>query len=263
MKRKSAFLPVFLVVFFLCIIILILSVSGKLKFLSFLEKGTSSISAATFGIFQRLPFVSESEKVKKLEAINLDLASRAADFEKLKKENQALSDQFQMSYPQSVNLLKADIIGLSSIIPGVSIPNSFIIDRGLKDNVKKGSAVIIKNNLIGVISQISSNISRVDTVNNSSLSFAARAENGAVGLIKCGNTLTLDNILLSENIKAEELVLTKGDINSDGVGIPSDLVVGKIISVEKNPSDLFQKAKLESFINLENLSTVFIYMQSE
>jgi rod shape-determining protein MreC len=261
MKRKTGFLSTFLVVFFLCVLILVLSVSGKLNFISsFLGKGTSVISSATFNIFQKLPFASESKRVKELESEKLELASRVANLEKLKKENQALSDQFRVPYPQSAQLLETDIIGMSSFIPGVSVPNSFIIDKGSRDNLKVGLAIIIKNNLIGIISRVSSNIAEVKIVNNSSISFTAKTQNGVVGIIKGGDVLTLDGILLSENIKTGEIVLTKGDVNNDGIGIPPDLVVGKITSVEKNPSSLFQRAKVESFINFINLSTVFIFM---
>lgn len=264
MKRRGSFLPVFLTVAFLCILLLVLSLSGNLKFLSsFLEKGTSGIQSVSFGIFQKLPFVSENTKIKKLEERNLELLSDVVGFERLKRENSALSDQFQTSYPQSQSLLRAGIIGAPSFVPGVSAPDNFIIDKGQEDNLKVGNAVVIKNNLVGVISKVSANIAQVDLTSNPSFSFTAKTESGAVGVIKGGGSLTINNILLSESIKEGESVLTKGDVNSDGIGIPPDLMVGKIVSVEKNPSDLFQKAKVESFVNFVNLSTVFVYMQTK
>ena len=265
MKRKEGFLPAFFVVVFLCVLILVLSLSGHLKFLSsFLEKRTAQIQGITFHIFRNLPFIPQDKKVKQLEETNLELLSRVASFEKLKRENQALSDQFQISYPPSYKLLEAQIIGAPGFIPGVSVPNTFILNKGAKDNIKEGSAVVVGDNLVGVISQISTNLSKVNVVNNSSLSFTAKTENGAVGIVRGGGeSLTLDNVLLSENIMEGELVLTKGDINQDGIGIPADLIVGKIKSVEKNPSSLFQKAELESFVNFTTLSTVFVYIQTK
>lgn len=261
-KRKESFLSAFIVVVFLCALILALSLSGNLKFLSsFLEKGTVTIQSTAFKIFQKLPFVSEDPRIKKLEDKNLEFLSQVTAFEKLKKENQALSDQFQTAYPQALRLLKANIIGASSFIPGISTPNTLIIDKGLQDNLKIGMAVVVKDNLVGVISQASANLSEVDLINNPSASFTAKTQNGAVGIAKGGGGLTLDNILLSENIKEGELVLTKGNINSNGVGIPPDLIVGKITSVEKKPSELFQKAEITSFVNFVKLSTVFVYTQ--
>lgn len=256
-------MPVFLVVSFLCIVLLILSVSGKLKFLSFLEKPTSAIQSLSYNLFQKLPFISEDLKTKDLREENLDLLSRVEDFEKLKRENAALSDQFQTSYPPSYKLLKADVIGAPGFIPGVSLPTSLILNKGSKDNVQVGNAIIIKDNLAGIIKDASVNLSKVNLINNLSSSFTAKTENGAVGIVKGGGgNLILGNVLLSENIREGELVLTKGDIDFNGIGIPQDLVVGKVVSVEKNPSDLFQKAKIESFVDFARLSTVFVYINN-
>lgn len=264
MKRKTSFLPAFLVVLFLCIVILTFSLSGKLRFLSFLEKPASAVQSFSYNLFQKLPFVSEGARIKILEKEKLELLSHVADFEKLKRENAALSDQFQTSYPQSVQLLEAKIIGAPGFVPGASLPNSLVLNKGSKDSLKKGEVAVIKDNLVGVITEVSVNLAKVSIINNSSLSFTAKTENGALGVIKgAGGDLTLENVLLSENIKVGELVLTKGDMNQDGIGIPQDLIVGKIKSVEKNPSDLFQKAKIESFVDFVNLSTVFVYIQNK
>ena len=121
-------------------------------------------------------------------------------------------------------------------------------------------AVVVKNNLVGIISQISPNLSKVDLVNNSSSSFTAKTQNGAVGIFKGGANLTLNNVLLSENLKTGELVLTKGDIDINGIGIPADLIVGKITSIEKNPSDLFQKAEVQTSIDFTKLTKVFVLL---
>jgi len=261
MRRKENFWPAFFVAIFLCIVILLLSLSGNLKFISpFFEKGVSGIQSTIFGLFQRLPFLSESAKVKKLEETNLQLLSQIISVDKLKKDNAALSDQFQTSYPQSIQLLKADVVGAPDFVPGVSIPDIYILNKGTADGVKEGSAIVIGNNLVGVVSKASVHLSEANLVNNSSVSFTAKTQGGAVGVIKNAGTITLDNILLLENVSVGELVLTKGDVNSDGIGVPRDLVVGKIISLEKNPSSLFQKAKVESFVNFGSLSAVFIYM---
>jgi cell shape-determining protein MreC len=261
MQRQRDFWPIFIVVIFLSILILVLSSFGKLKFLSsFLERQTSAIQMITFRIFQRMPFVSENEKIKKLEDEKLKLLGQLADFEKIKKENQALSDQFHTSYPTSYNLLKAQVISASTFIPGISVPNSIIIDKGLKNNLKVGYAIVIKNNLVGAIVKVSENISQVNLVNNPTFSLTAKTQNGAVGLVRGGENIILGNVLLSENIKKNESVLTKGDIDSSGIGVIPDLVIGKIISINKNPSELFQKAEVESAINFVNLTTVFVQM---
>lgn len=257
-------MPVFFVIVFVCILILVLSLSGRLKFLSFLERPATAIQSLSYNLFQKLPFVSEDSKIKDLREENLELLSKIADYEKLKRENAALLDQFQTSYPRNYQLVKAEIIGAPSFVPGVSDPTHFILNKGSKDNLKVGLVVVIQNNLVGIITSVFNHLSKADIVNNSSLSFTAKTENGALGVVKSeGQSLSLENVLLSENISEQEIVLTKGDINADGIGIPPDLIVGKIISVEKSASDLFQKAKIKSFVDFSKLSTVFIYTNTK
>ena len=64
--------------------------------------------------------------------------------------------------------------------------------------------------------------------------------------------------MLSDSLKKDDLVLTKGDVNAQNVGFPPDLTVGKIASVSKNPSDLFQKAEIQPLVDLSNLEKVFV-----
>lgn len=262
MKRAESFLPIFIVFFFLTLIILGLSLSGNLRFLSsFLEKRTAQIQDITFNFFQKIPFVSEDLKIKKLKDENLELLSRVAGFEKLKKENSALLDQFKTQNPKTNKLLPAKIIGAPGFVPGISSPQYFVLDKGSKDNIKVGQAVLVKDNLVGKIAKVSSHLSKVDIVTKPLLSFTGKTENGAIGVVKGGgNELTLNNVLLSENIEKGQIVFTKGDMDLQGVGIPPDAVVGRITSVEKDPSSLFQKAKIQSFVDFNNLRSVFILL---
>ncbi|HZJ18567.1 MAG TPA: rod shape-determining protein MreC, partial [Patescibacteria group bacterium] len=71
----------------------------------------------------------------------------------------------------------------------------------------------------------------------------------------------LDNVLLSENLKKGDIILTKGDIDQEENGYPPDLIIGKIISVDKSPSALFQKADVVSLVDLSKLTTVFIIVK--
>lgn len=265
MRKRETFFIVFFIFLFLSLVILGLSILGNLKVLSsFLEKPVLRIQSLSYDLFQKLPFVSEDLKIKRLKDENFDLLSKIIDQERLQKENVALSDQFQTSYPQSSKLLKARVIGAPGFVPGVSLPVSLILNKGSKDNLRVGEAVVVKNNLVGIITKVSVNLSKVDIINNPFSSFTAKTENGAYGIVKgSGGGLTLNNVLLSENIKSSEIVLTYGDTNSEGIGVPPSLVVGKITSVEKNPSDLFQKAKVESFVDFTRLSTVFIYINTK
>ena len=243
---------------------MILSLWGHLKFASLLlEKTVTPLGKGVYTAFHKLPFLSENEEVQKLADINLTLVAQLSEIEKLKKENSALRDQFQTPTPESYTLLPANIVGVPSFIPGITTPANFILDKGREDKVKVGYGVVLKDNLIGKVVKTSSSLAKVEIIVNNSSSFTAKTGD-VLGVIKGeGKTMTLGNVLLSENIKTGDLVTTKGDMTLEGIGYPPNLIIGKIVSIDKNPSELFQKARVESFVNFNKLSIVFIILAAE
>lgn len=262
MKRKENFFPIFFLFLALSILILSFSRFGLLSgVFDILTKGASVVGKTAYQVFS---FNSESSRLRELKAENLALINRLSDQKRLEAENKALLSQFQTAVPRSYNLLKGEVVGAPDFIPRVSNPSNTILDKGEKDKVKVGMALVLGNNLIGEITKTTAYFSKAILINNASFSLIANTENGAEGVIRgLGDGLVLDNVLVSENLKIGDLVLTAGDMDLEGVGVPPGLIIGKIISIEKNPSAFFQKAKVESSIDLTKLSVVFIMAQSK
>lgn len=262
MKRKENFLLTFFVFVLLSFSFLGLSKIGMLNPVSsVMQKITTPLQSATYKFFNSVTLFGENAKLKKLQSENLTLASLLSNQKKLENENSALSDQFLTSSPNSNTLLPANIVGAPSFIPGISTPETFIIDKGTSDGVKVGDAVVYKNNLLGKISKISDFLAEVTLITNASSSFTAKTSSSqALGVVKGqgGGQMILDNVLLSDNLKPSDLVLTNGDTNLNEQGYPTDLVVGKIVSVDKKASSLFQRAEITSFIDFAKITTVFV-----
>lgn len=248
---------------FLFFSVLIFSLS-KLNLLelpqSYLTKATTAVSSQLFFLSDFLVRFTENSQEKRLKEQNLILQKKLVDQEKLIAENKALHDQFQVSNPRSLDLLIANVVGSPRFIPGVFSPEEFVIDRGGEDDVKVGSAVVFKDNLVGKIVKTSRFLSQVSLTTNPNLRFTAKTQKGVLGVVKGeGNgALFLDNVLLSDKLDKGELVLTSGDLKIDETGIPADIIVGKIVSVEANPSDLFQRAKLQVLMDFSKITKVFV-----
>jgi rod shape-determining protein MreC len=219
------------------------------------------IQAISFRSFSFFGGIGESEKVKELENKNTQLIKQLINQEKIIKDNKALLDQFQTQDPKSVNLIPAEIIGVSGFLPGITLPEGYILDRGETDGIKVGDAVVYKNNLIGKVIKTTKFLSNIEVVSNSKSLFTAKdLQTGALGVAKGqgGGGLILDNVILSDTIRVGDLIVTKGDVNQSGMGIIPDLVLGQVEAVSKNPSDLFQKAKLKMLIDFSKLEKVFV-----
>lgn len=259
MQKKRNFLYVFIILMVVSILLFALS---KTSFLdgpkSFVQFVFSPVQSAFFNI------THFNQKISQGKEKEIDKTVRIADINKLEGDNKALRDQFETGSEKNPKLIPARIIGEPAFIPGFSYPETFIIDEGKESGIREGDAVLYKNTAVGKISKISNFSSVVTLITNSSSSFTAKTMTGSVsGIIngQGGGVIIFDNVLLSENLKIGDLVLTKGDVNTNGIGFPPDLVVGKIKSINKNPSALFQKAEIESPLDFEKLSLVFVLTQ--
>jgi rod shape-determining protein MreC len=152
---------------------------------------------------------------------------------------------------------------MPSFIPGFAMPENYIIHVGKMEKVYVNAPIIYKDNLVGRVTQIEDHFSKVLLVSNKSMSFSAKtSETGANGIVRgTGNgNVIFDNVLLSDTLKVGDVVVTSGEVDINGKGFPPDLIVGKITSVEKNPSNLFQKASIAPLVDFRKLTNVFVLM---
>ncbi len=258
MQQRQNFLPFFLVFFSLCFLFIFIGKSGIISSLASYVGFSSAPIRSTLINFFTLSGL-QNNQISDLISENRLLRRQIVDKQKLEVELESIKNQLAVSGSVPEALIPARVIGVPAFIPGESIPQIFIIDKGKNDGVEIGNIVVLENNVVGHISEVRQDSSRVMLVINESLSISAKSQGGVNGIIKgTGGSLILDNVLLSQTLKKDELILTKGDVNEEGLGYPPDLIIGKISSVEKESQELFQKARVQSFLDFSNLTHVFI-----
>jgi rod shape-determining protein MreC len=264
MPKKSNFYLIFSIFLGLSLILILLFRTGNLNLLTGAASYISNpIQKITHNIFHNN--LGGQSDMQKLVNENAMVRKQLVDQAILTKENKALRDQFQTQYPISLALIPANIIGSPGLIPGISKPEYFILNKGTKDGVKLNQPVISNDMLVGKIILVQDHLSKVELVFNKATSFTAKAVSYQTGMETLGvlkgrgnEEMILDNVLLSDSLKQLDTVVTKGDIDQNGFGFPPNLIVGKIVSVEKQESDLFQKAKIRSPLDFSSLSIVFV-----
>ncbi len=252
MQQKKNFFPVFLTFFVITLFIFIFSSVGLLNGLtSFLEQLTVPLQRFTFGVVHK----NDQTEIAKLKAENISLTAQLIKQTELQRENQALKDQFQATNPDPRKLLPANVIGVFN--------DQMIIDKGISDGVKTGFVLVVKDNLVGKIVKTSAHISVFDLITGNHISFTAKTlKTQTLGIIKGQDGgLIFDNVVLSDKLEKDDTVVTKGDIDAQGVGFPPNLVVGKIVSVNKKASSLFQNAEVRSLVSVKSLEMVFVLIQ--
>lgn len=258
MRKRETFFLTFFLFLFLSVFVFVL---GRTNILSETESLLASLGRplqnVVSSVFSFPKTFFENADLQELQEENTSLRKKLIDQEAIQRENSALKDQFQTSFPKSTTLMPSQIIGSTEYL---------VIDKGKKDGVSIGLAVVVKDVVVGKITKVAPHLSVVTKVTDTSSSFTALVSPSlALGIVKGegDSEMELQNVLLSEQIAIGDTVVTKGNVDKDGIGYPANLIVGKITSIDKKPSSLFQTAKIKSSLDFSRLATVFIVMANK
>ena len=207
-------------------------------------------------------------KLEELERRNRSLALQAAAAGELLKENAELRKLMEFSAASGHRYLAAEII----LRDPQMWRERFTVDRGAKDGVRPGAAVIDvgadgRPLFIGVIERVGRRTSTVLTLYNDALRLSARlGASGAVGFVNVGEghrddgTIPIGYLPRGVPFQPGEAAVTTGFERS----IPAGLVIGNLTSMEKPGSRfsgrLHLAGRLRPAAELDGLRFVVIAM---
>jgi len=200
--------------------------------------------------------ISEIKSLKK-ESDNLKLKIKTLESEnlvliELKKENEILRKALEIGLKKDFKLVFAQVIGKD-----VS-QDSILIDQGSKDGVRVGLPVITQQKtLVGKISQVYENFSKVQLLSNKESSFDAKiSEKEIYGIVKGkGNfKFYFDLIPKDQELKEGDFLVT----SALGGVFPPGLLIGEIKEVKKSDVELFQKAEIKPAFDITELKFLFV-----
>lgn len=260
MQDKKQFLPIFFISLAFVLLLFLLGRIGALNFF------VSLTQESIFPFAQMIHATSAKEdttQMGKLQKENTLLSEQLVQMRALQSDNQALRDQFATTNPSSQKLLPAQIVGFGDAVVNESYPENLIIRAESVDGVRKGMVVVIKNELVGIINNVSEKYANILLVSNKQNSFSVKdTSTNALGVMRGTGSgqIEMDNVLLSDTIKRDDLIVTVGNQTVDGNGFPPGLLIGKIVSVNKNPSSLFQNASVVPLVSFDHLTQVFVLL---
>ncbi|HEX7041792.1 MAG TPA: rod shape-determining protein MreC [Patescibacteria group bacterium] len=255
MQKKNLIFPYVIISLVFLAFVLLLGVFGWLGFFK------NSIQGSIFSFGNLLQSSENQTQIDKLKAQNAELTKEVAQYKMIKDDNKALRDQFNDSSFSPSSLLPSRVVGEPSVLPNISLPEELIIDKGRTSGLERGDAVIVKDNAVGQIEEVSDYFSKVMLVSDKNFALSGKDSNtGAVGIIKgLGNgNILFDGVLLSDNLKVGDIIVSSGSQDMLGKGFPPNIVIGKVSAVEKNPSALFQSGQVVPLISFSKQSIVFV-----
>jgi len=141
--------------------------------------------------------------------------------------------------------------------------NNLTIDKGSKNGVKKGDAVITSNGLIGKITNVSNFSSTVKLLTSDEISNKISVKINSndeylygllIGYDTESNKYKIEGITNSKTIKEGDLVTTTGLTDY----FPSGILIGKVSKVVKDEYDLNSVVEVTPAVNFENISIVTV-----
>jgi rod shape-determining protein MreC len=181
--------------------------------------------------------------------------------EKLLEENKRLKERISLREGKNRNQKLPFIYQTAHAINSTySLGNNFLIlDKGASEGVTAQQAVVGPQGIIGVVHSVSDHYSTVMPIIHSQSTVSCKLKkNNYFGLLKWrGND---DRLAVLEDIPNHIGVFT-GDtiVTRGGEGIfPSNILVGKAVSSEKNEATGFQAVTVELATDFRNVYNVYV-----
>jgi rod shape-determining protein MreC len=257
------------IIFFLLFALVLMSLRAKqrkgveffdallMEICSPFQKASTLVIKTVQGTFQQYIFLVNLEKE------NRALKKRIAELEEenhrikeMKLANERLRQLLSFREKNSPSMIGAEVIGQD---PSAWF-KSITIDRGERDGVKKGMAVISPAGVIGQILKTAPHYATVLLITdyNSAIdSIVERTRAKAIVEGKGENRCQLKYLLRADEVVLGDVVVTSGL----GGNFPKGLMVGEIKKVDKKGHGVFQFAELIPSVDMTQLEEVFIIIE--
>ena len=214
----------------------------------------SSLSFSSRGIFNGVSEISNlreqnAELAEKLRQSQID----KNEYEELKAENGILKKQ--LGFKEQVKekeLVPAKIISRE---PTTFLDN-IIIDKGSSDGISTGLAVVSDGALVGRVSDVLTNQSKVILITSKESVVQAMLQNNRdMGVLRGGlSGMTLENIPQDVEVTEKEGVVTSGL----GGGIEQGILIGQITGQKSSKAEIFKILNVEPTVDFSKLEIVFV-----
>jgi rod shape-determining protein MreC len=213
------------------------------------------------------PFVFfNTKKIEDIRPVNtedvraclVEQQSQVAELSLLQAERDELRSLLHFATKTPHTYIGADIMGTTLDVLHMGV----YINRGSENGIVTGQAVVGKEGvLFGVVVEVSKHRSFVRTITDPRSTFLATVDNAtkSIGVIEggFGAALGLTSIPQHEVLAVGDIVYTAALSEN----IPAGIIIGRIVAVEKEPYEPFQRAIIEPYADVGHVSQVLVLLR--
>ncbi len=266
---NNKYFVILLIVTIILVISMIFSINKSYetkKTDNFIMKITMPIQNFTYGISSNVrDFFTHFGDISELKQENKNLKDKITSLEEkvqrnevYKTENERLREMLNIGDTyQNFDLVAANVTGKDSSTWFLSLT----VDKGTADGLKMADAVITPQGLVGHITDIGENWSRITTILDSQSTVAVVVERTEDLATIDGDIDLSFNGLCKMTYISKDSSITVGDTaKTSGLGgvYPKGITVGKIVKIHPENKGVSQYAEIEPSVNFNRIYEVFI-----
>jgi rod shape-determining protein MreC len=221
------------------------------------QKTSTLVIKTVQGTFQQYVFLVNLEKENRMLKQKIaELQEENHRMKEMKLANERLRQLLQFREKDSPSMIGAEVIGQDPS----SWFKSVTINKGERDGVKKGMAVISPAGVIGQILKTAPHYATVlllTDYNSAVDSIVQRTRAKTIVEGKGENRCQLKYLRRAEEVAVGDVVVTSGLVGN----FPKGLMVGEIKKVDKKGHGVFQYAELVPSVDLTQLEEVFVIIE--
>jgi rod shape-determining protein MreC len=219
-----------------------------------LQRITATAARAVTGVWREaVDLMQARDEVVALRSEVERLAQEETRTAELEGENARLRQLLDFRERLAGDLIAAHVVGRDA----TGLARTIVIDRGERDGVFKGTAVVVPAGVVGHVFVTSRHAARVLLVNDHNSGVDGMVQRTrASGIVEgtpdggCG----LKFVKRTEDVQTGDEVVTSG---LDGI-FPKGLPIGRVVAVDKRGQGLFQYAEIAPAVEFDRLEEVLV-----
>jgi rod shape-determining protein MreC len=204
----------------------------------------------------------------KLRAEVQDLRQRYTAADTSLQENERLKQLLRYetgpSFPTDFHAVNARVTAR----PPTDVQQQIVISAGSDQGIRKNDPVVTADGLVGKVTLVFSNLSRVTLLTDATSAVAALDLNtGAYGLVQHGAgggaQLVLGRVSKTQRVRQGDYVITAGtQLGALPDIYPKGIQIGRVTSVDQNDVDTFKQIQVEPFADFSSLDSVGVLVRN-
>lgn len=224
--------------------------------------GQSTLTGVTARVTEMWEGVREfrnlQRRVAELERVNASLLVENLRLQEVERENQRLRDLLNFAETRpGISLRGAQILARPIGFGTNNLQDVLILDLGLRHGIRVGMPVISEQGLVGRISEVTENTSKVLLITDPTSTVNAILQSSRqTGVLRgrAGQDPVMGFLPQGSPVAVGEIVLTSGL----GGRFPKGIPIGQVVAVRQQDFEIFQEAVVRPNVDFTRLELVAV-----